>query len=831
MHSQRKRTFSGTITSPFPTDLSILPTLPASFPEIDTVLHCGYRVTVLYSCHSSPIMKPSTYVKYFLVTFICTASTLKANLLIPDEDGPHANKTILFNGSLSFWANELYGFSDGKAVEFDNAGVVTIGDTVSPQSVLVKGSGSTTWEGLGQITGDTSVVKEGSGALAMNAANSYTGGTQIKEGLVKAGGATSFGSGPIEVSGGVLNLSGHEIINELHLSGGQIQGSAVIGNQVVFHMNYNIVQDVSARAAQLEEGTELSVAKGATLNLEEEMVLHASRALNLSAGGEFRGQLLVEQDGILNLTTEGSTAIAAGSTWHFKGATVNGNLSTEAGTRSANRESKLKISSANRLNGALTLNGGILHFTDKTSSIHAKTLVLSSPTTLQWDSIPEEGEKRTFITYNRLLSGTVTDYYDFFGVNQEQYELNVTAQGISLTTLNPDNTTDDSTEDTPVINPNPGDDTTPGDDTAPGIEDDTQDPPSDPGPNINGDNDTDKDSNSDKDDPHGPEIDTSGDDPDDPHNNKEEDSTTPPADDSADVDDILSPEIGTALSQAAIQSAWSARFATHAFMSAVHDNSRAATSTTWAAFYGGLRETDNDGIFPGGDSSVYGIAIGAKAHPTHKTQVGLAVGGALGSVSGDSFGELDQLSLHAALYAERSFLKQDSRYRLNLYGAIGLSRTETDPGIYSGLENWHYNGLTAHTRLSWGMKLRESIIWSIYGGAEYYNGSNMSVDDERISGLTSLSSSIGSGIAWETQQATLYAEAEFTGDILLNSPTATVDGNEYRTAEPARSGFLLRCGVQLRPEGTQRCINLNYAYESRSSSSAHVLSVGITQVF
>ena len=767
----------------------------------------------------------------------------KAELLIPGGDGdePHADNDIVFDGGLNFWANDLYGFKAGRKVVFEDAGVVTIGDTVAPKSVLVTGSGDTTWTGMGRIVGDCSVVKEGNGTLVTNGGNSYTGGTIIREGTVKAGGVGAFGHGMIDVSGGTLDLSNHKIENEIQLNGGQIQGATALRNQLIFKQNYNISQDIAALGIRMEEGVQLSVAAGATLSAEEELELKKARALDLSAGGQFRGNLLVESGGVLKLSTEGSTAIHSGSVWHLNGATVSGNLSTAptvpGAQRTATAGSTLRISGNSRIHGALTLNGGTLLFSNAQTALHADTMVLSKPTVLQMNESPVTGGSQTLLTFNRLLPGTITDYYDFFGINQKEYELTVSSQGISISSAVPapqPETPPEIDSAPPIDTPEP--ETPPKDN--PADDDGLPDAPSDPGliiPGASGNDDSssnqDNDTTQDEDNPHGTVIDTSGNAPDDPHNNKEEDSATSPSDNTSEVDDILSPESGTALSQAAMQSAWSARFAAHAFMSAVFDNSRNAVSTTWAAFYGGLMETDDDGTVPGGDSSVYGIVFGAEAHPTNKTQIGLAVGGALGSVTGSSFGELDQLSLHAALYAEHAFLKQESRYRLNLYGAFGLGRTETDPGVYSGLENWYHNSLNAHTRLSWGMKLSESVIWNIYGDMEYYKGSNLSVDDECISGITSLRGSIGSGIAWETEQATLYAEVEFTGDMLQNSPTARMEGNEYRTAEPARSGILLRSGVQLRPEGTQRIINLNYTFESRSNSSAHVLNAGITQVF
>ncbi len=787
---------------------------------------------------------------------------------------------MIFDGKLNFWANGLYGFKEGQAVVFENAGTVTIGDLVMPQSVCVKGDGNTTLNGMGQIIGSSTIMKEGKGTLQMNADNAYTGGTQIKEGTVIAGGAASFGTGTIEVSGGLLDLGGYDISNEILLNGGFIAGASTISNQLIFADNYSITQDISARHIELHAGIKLSIAAGATLTSEEELKLSSARTLDLSSGGAFRGNLQVETDGVLLLSTESSTPIPASAVWHLNGATVSGNLSTaqlrnatDIG-RTASSSSTLRISGKSRISGALTLNGGNMLLCGTNATLHAEILVLNSPTALCMENAPEMGQKRTVLTYDRLLSGTVTDYYNFFSIDSEEYELSVSNQGISISPLapsdipssptdtpstitpeSPSNTSpDNSDENTPPAGPTtppntapetkpentnpPSTDSPPSTDNGDGL----PDAPTDPGPTIpgaegsNSDNsdggENDGNSNSDKDDPHGPIIDTSGNDPDDPHNNKDTESKEETDNDGeVDADIILSPEMGTALSQAAMQSAWSSRFASHAFMTAVRNNSRNTDSTTWAAIYGGLMETDDDGDVPGGDTTTGGLAFGAEAHPTENTQLGLALGGALGSITGEYFGELDQLSLHTAAYFGHSFLKQDSRYRLQLYGAIGAGRTETDPGIYSGLETWNHNSISAQTLLSWGMSIRQSVIWELYGGAEYYQGSSLKVDDESISGITVLSGSIGCSISWRTAQAILYAEAEFTGDMVRNVPNARSGENEYRTAEPERCGFSLRCGLQLHPEDTQRCIRLNYAYESRSNCAAHIFNVGISHVF
>lgn len=766
-------------------------------------------------------MKLSLFLKQLLLFTLSIVPVVHGDILLPGGDDPHGNKDIVFDGSISFWANDLYGFTEGKAVIFENAGTVSIEDAVKPASILVKGEGKTTLSGLGQITGETKLIKEGNGTLEMNAVNSYSGGTQITAGTVKSCSATAFGSGVVELNGGTLDLGGIAIDNEIHLNGGVLIGAAGTANLLVVNAEYNITENISARGMNLADGLRLSVAAGATLTLEEELELKKASVLDLSAGGSFRGKLLVESDGVLKLSSTGTTGMGNGCDWHLNGAKVSGNLATAAAAAArTSTGSLLRISGKCSLSGSLTLNGGMLKFSDTQASLHASTVALSAPTALAPTVAPASGESHTFLTYNRLLRGSVTDYYDFFGLSEDEYELKVGDKSMTLTAIEPQPEPEAPTPDTPVISPTP-DDPDIDSPTPPDTDDDT---PNAPGPEIP------EDEKPEEDNPHGPVIDSSGDDPDDPHQNQEEEDKTD-NDDTADVDDLLSEESGTALSQACMQSAWGSMFASHAFMSAVYDNSRNRESTTWAALYGGVQETDNEQNLPGGDASVYGLALGVEGHPTEQTQLGLALGGSLGTVSGDSFGKLDQMSVHAAVYVRHSFMKPDSRQHLRLYGALGLGRTETDPGSYSGLESWYHNSAMAKTRLSWGMKLTETLTWDVYGGADYYHGSDVSADDEQTSGICNLRGSIGSGIAWSSNKTTLYAEAEFNGDIVRDNPTTDLGGREFRTAEPERCGFTLRCGMMLHPDSSDRHFNLNYAFESRSTTSAHVISAGFTRIF
>lgn len=773
-------------------------------------------------------MKISRSLRQSFFLFLSTVPIVSGEIIIPGGGGPHSNKDFVFDGNVQVWANELYNYNDGQAVIFDGAGEVMIDGPVVPKSVLVRGAGDSTLSGLEQISGEAALTKEGSGTMSMNSINSYSGGTLLKEGVLKAGGDASFGVGAVVVEGGQLNLGGYAVNNDIYFKGGALEKAGYFCGRLFVEEDMVVSNRTSARKLHISPGKGIRVSDGAELSSAEELELRSHSALDLSAGGAFEGDLKINFDGVLRLPTDGTASISSGCSWHLNNATVSGNLATagQAAARtlssSGSGTSLLRISGTNTLSAALTLNGGTLLLSDATAMLQVGTLVLSSPTMLQQDQPAEIGKSQTFLRYNRLLSGTVTDYYDFFGVDAADYELSVTSGSITITTLEP-TTPEPAPPTPPVVSPDTPPNTSP---EGPVINTPEQNTPTDKEEELPGEDDT-TDGPHDSKDP-GPVIDTSGNNSNDPHQNKDENSGG--GGDSTEQEN-LSASAGSALSQAGMQSAWGAALASDIFMQTIHDQNRSGNTGTWFAFMGGIMETDSDSCLPGGDAGAYGVAIGADAAASDSTRLGVAIGGSIGTVSGDSFGELDQTTLQAAVYMHHAFLPSDSEQQLGLYLAFGGGRTETDPGAYSGFENWHHNSIIANSRLNWALKLSEHMSWNFYGGVDYYSSGDTTAGDEEISALSYTRGRIGTGIVRQSKDTILYAEAEFNGDMMRDTPTASRKGFEFHTAEPDRCGFALHVGLLLRPQESERTIGLHYTFESRGDTTAHVVNMSFDRIF
>ena len=122
---------------------------------------------------------------------------------VVDIDSYSADLT--WSGGDNDWSSDnwLEGvYSDGSNLLFDNssASTVTLEGTVKPQTIVVRGSGNTTFSGSGIIAGSTSLNKGGSGTLTLNTGNTYTGMTAIHGGtvafssLANGGKASSIGA-------------------------------------------------------------------------------------------------------------------------------------------------------------------------------------------------------------------------------------------------------------------------------------------------------------------------------------------------------------------------------------------------------------------------------------------------------------------------------------------------------------------------------------------------------------------------------------------------------------------------------------------------------------
>ena len=90
------------------------------------------------------------------------------------------------------------------------------------------------------ITGEGSLVKRGTGTLVLAGKNTYKGGTRIESGVLEAADRTAFGSGRVDVNGGIMAecVNGpFDILNSLEVSKDSVMVFTIGGPQDVINVS------------------------------------------------------------------------------------------------------------------------------------------------------------------------------------------------------------------------------------------------------------------------------------------------------------------------------------------------------------------------------------------------------------------------------------------------------------------------------------------------------------------------------------------------------------------------------------------------------------------
>lgn len=259
----------------------------------------------------------------WLGSLICSAGTLSvSHQVLYFTSGADASVTHEWTDSFgTLKAGCTIGkhiFAEDDKVEFRNprAAVVTLSGEVQVGELSVKTDQNVTlnadFSNKGYLAGEGSLVKEGKGTLSLCNGNTYSGGTTLREGTLRAMGNDSFGSGGITVCGGTLDLGFAAVGNEI-----VVDGAAVVrgGYQYAGHLTVK---------ADLLSGSSVNLAQNADL-----------------CGGTISGTMSGKGGVVVN----GDVTIKARQS--YKGTTT-----VQSGT--------LSLSSAAALTGNIVVNGGTL---------------------------------------------------------------------------------------------------------------------------------------------------------------------------------------------------------------------------------------------------------------------------------------------------------------------------------------------------------------------------------------------------------------------------------------------------------------------------------------
>jgi autotransporter-associated beta strand protein len=149
--------------------------------------------------------------------------------------------------------------------------------TVSGPSGLEVNQSGGGFVSLGSVSGGKVTVS--GGTVALVGANSYTGGTLVKAGILEVGGSgdlVSLGTGSVEVAGGAMILKNDVTVTDLVLNGGQVRvdpdssspGLTVTGTirATAGTLNVDLIKGADTNAQILKTGRGTLVLGGVNMN-------------------------------------------------------------------------------------------------------------------------------------------------------------------------------------------------------------------------------------------------------------------------------------------------------------------------------------------------------------------------------------------------------------------------------------------------------------------------------------------------------------------------------------------------------------------------------------
>ena len=257
----------------------------------------------------------------------------------------------LFDGPDYLLDNRFY---NGDSLVFEKGGTMTLVGDVCPESIVVSGKKSLTFKSsgrgaadFGRLCGTGSLTMRGTSTWTLNAENEYSGGTVIERGTVKAGGALSFGSGVISLSGGTLDLNGKAVANEIVIEEG---GSAVVRKGGNYSGCLFLYGDLKS---------------GSSVNLEQEAQLYSgtvSGALTGVGGVRKCGDGTVVLKGANTFTgalaVDSGTLLVPGGKISAPCVSVNGGCLDFADSKYTIRSGNEFILNEGKVKGELTLSAG-----------------------------------------------------------------------------------------------------------------------------------------------------------------------------------------------------------------------------------------------------------------------------------------------------------------------------------------------------------------------------------------------------------------------------------------------------------------------------------------
>ena len=292
----------------------------------------------------------------------------------------------------------------GTQVEVLGASTLLLStDTINGDVSLAAGSAFLPGVGevAGVISGDGSVTVDITGTAQFNGSNTYTGGTTVIAGRVRAGSPTAYGSGDVDVlDGGQVYLAGSAgtLTNDFTLEGqGWTEGAGTLGA-----MRLETGVDVAGTVTVSPSGARVVAYNNSNGTISGDLLGSGGLELNYEANANANGTINFTGDAS---AYTGEFYVANGTL--ASDSTFGGDLYVgDAGT----------LTGAGIVNGLLTLgtSGGATLLLDPTGAVFsALDLTLNGTTFVDFSSLPDTFTPSSVVNY----TNTIDDGGDGVGNN------------------------------------------------------------------------------------------------------------------------------------------------------------------------------------------------------------------------------------------------------------------------------------------------------------------------------------------------------------------------------------------------------------------------------
>ncbi|MBQ9836079.1 MAG: autotransporter domain-containing protein [Akkermansia sp.] len=246
----------------------------------------------------------------------------------------------------------------------------------------------------------------------------------------------------------------------------------------------------------------------------------------------------------------------------------------------------------------------------------------------------------------------------------------------------------------------------------------------------------------------------------------------------------------------------------------------------WAAIYADDSRLSNQGHAAGANYTLYGAALGVE----HRFEKGRSIGAAFGYDMGETdslvYKNVDQESLHFAVYGRPVYRKVGKgAIAVDCAATVGTTSSEL-----SGLPDWDQDNLQLDTRVSYIRNISERTAVSGFVGAQYYAQDSADVDGAELSSMQNMRLSVGAGASHRINNTTIFGEVALHNDVMRHNPKLNVESTSFHGCNPGRVGGSISAGATHRINTFWNVFG-NYTIEAADNHVDNQINVGVSRSF